>query len=126
MKWNQHRYVYVKSTSWFWDTQGLFDYDAFSYVDSEAFVQDSCFINLTSTDQIQVSKWDLNQYPISNQRFQTKTLISLAKIDGEYYVYHWQNPKSIDHKERVYEVAKYSKDWGVLLTKGLILKFGRI
>jgi hypothetical protein len=55
-KRNAHRYVYIKSLSWNRDTQGLFDYDAFGLIESEAFVYESAFINVTPTDQIQLSK----------------------------------------------------------------------
>lgn len=65
-------------------------------------------------------------FPLSNQQQKVKPLVTIAKIAGEYYVYHCQNPKAIDHKDWMYEVLKYSKDRGILLKKGLILKFGRI
>lgn len=53
------KYVYVKQVTWFRDSHGLFDYDAISYTESDAYVEESVFINRDLNDLIRVSEYNL-------------------------------------------------------------------
>ena len=62
-----------------------------------------------------------------------KTLLTVCKINGEYYIYHKKDmeDESVRDREKAYEVIKYSRTdnktgKGVRLEKGMRIKIGRI
>ena len=71
-------------------------------------------------------RWNIEDEPNDED---VKVLLSVAQIDGEFYLHHKQNPEELTSRDLVWEVVKTKSNKGinfrgVWLTKHMKIKFG--